>query len=174
MNTLEKAADRLSQGLALIGSIGLIAMLVHVTLDVALRNTIATPIPATNEIVSSYYMVLIVFLPLAWVEKSRTMITVEVMEMVLTPLGRRLSDAAVGLLATVVYATLGWVTLQVALKNMRIGSFVDVLGHKVATWPSYFLPTAGFFLAALVTALRVVILLKGPTEAAHNPEVPET
>ncbi|PJE33274.1 Tripartite ATP-independent periplasmic transporters, DctQ component [Pseudooceanicola marinus] len=164
MKRLEKVADLLSQGLALIGSIGLMAMLVHISIDVISRNIFDLPVPATNEVVSRYYMVLIVFLPLAWVERQRTMITVEVMEMVLGPLGRRLSDAAVGLLATVIYASLGWVTWTVALKNMEIGTFVDVLGRQLPVWPSYFLPTAGFFLAALMTALRVILLLKGPSE----------
>ncbi|PJE26444.1 TRAP-type C4-dicarboxylate transport system, small permease component [Pseudooceanicola antarcticus] len=172
MKSLEKAADYLSQGLALIGSIGLFAMLAHVTLDVALRNFADTPIPATNEIVSRYYMVLIVFLPLAWVERQRTMITVEVMEMLLTPRGRRISDGAVALLATGIYGFLGWVTWSVALKSMAIGTFVDVLGHKIAVWPSYFLPPAGFVLAAAMTALRLAIIIAGPSATAE--EGPET
>ncbi|MBR9765592.1 MAG: TRAP transporter small permease [Rhodobacteraceae bacterium] len=168
MKRLEKAADLLSQGLALLGSVGLLAMLAHVTVDVALRNVADTPIPATNEIVSRYYMVLIVFLPLAWVERQRTMITVEVMEMVLTPLGRRISDGAVALLATVIYAAIGWVTWSVAVKNFSIGTFVDVLGYKIAVWPSYFLPTVGFFLAAAMTALRLVIIIAGPSAPAKE------
>lgn len=156
MQKIERAADRLAQALALLGSLGVLAMLVHVSVDVIARNTIRQPIPATNEIVSRYYMVLIAFLPLAWVERKNAMISVELLDMVMSPLLRRISDTLVALLATVVYAAIAWLSWVVAVKNWHIGSFVDVLGHEIAVWPTYFLPPAGFALAALITALRAV------------------
>jgi TRAP-type C4-dicarboxylate transport system permease small subunit len=156
MQVLERAADRVAQGLALVGALGVLALLVHVTLDVLSRNLFQQPIPATNEIVSRYYMVLIAFLPLAWVERSRSMVSVELLDMAMPVRARRLSDALVALLATVIYAAIAWVTWEQAMRNFATGSFVDVLGRRVPVWPTYFLPPAGFFLAALVTALRTI------------------
>ncbi len=158
---LDRLFDRISQGLALIGSVGLVALLLHVGAEVIARNLLSSPIPATNQIVSHYYMVLIAFLPLAWVERSRAMISVELIEGFLPAPLRRLSDALVAALACVIYAVLAWVTWSDALKNFKVGSFVDVLGHQLPTWPTYFLPPLGFGLAAVVTGFRAIQTVGG-------------
>ena len=142
------------------GALGVLALLVHVFVDVVTRNLVGRPIPATNEIVSHYYMVLIAFLPLAWVERGRAMVSVELLDIVLSDTLKRLSDVLVALLATAIYAALAWVTWKTALSNWRIGAFVDVLGYRVPIWPTYFLPPVGFFLAGLVTLLRAVTSLR--------------
>ncbi len=160
MQALERMEDRVARGLALVGSIGVLALLVHVTADVVSRNLFRLPIPATNEIVSRYYMVLIAFLPLAWVERNRSMVSVELLDMAMSPAMKRASDALVALLAAVIYAVIAWVTWAEALRAFNTGSFVDVLGRRVPVWPTYFLPPAGFLLAALVTLLRAVTSLR--------------
>lgn len=164
MELMERAADRVAQGLALVGSLGVLALLIHVVADVVMRNLFDQPIPATNEIVSRYYMVLIAFLPLAWVERQRAMISVEVIDGLMSRGMRRFSDILVTLLATVIYGAIAWVTWADAVKNWRIGSFVDVLGYPVPVWPTYFLPPAGFVLAAAVTLLRTVRAMSGTGE----------
>lgn len=161
MLMIDRAAHRVAQALALCGAVGVLAMLVHVFADVALRNVAGRPIPATNDIVSRYYMVLIAFLPLAWVEQRRAMVAVEFIEPLMTPLLTRISDVLVALLSTLVYGTIAWVTLGTALQNLSVGSFVDVLGYRVPVWPSYFFPPLGFLLAALVTLLRGAQRLAG-------------
>jgi TRAP-type C4-dicarboxylate transport system permease small subunit len=163
MDFLDRAAERLARGVALIGALGVLALLVHVAADVATRNLFGRPIPATNEIVSRYYMVLIAFLPLAWVERERTMISVEVLDAVMSPAVRRVSDVATALLATVIYAAIAWVTWGDALANLRTGSFVDVLGREIPVWPTYYLPPAGFLLAGADTLLRAVRTVRGPS-----------
>jgi TRAP-type C4-dicarboxylate transport system permease small subunit len=163
MDFLDRAADRVARGVALIGALGVLALLVHVAADVATRNLFGRPIPATNEIVSRYYMVLIAFLPLAWVERERAMISVEVLDAVMSPAVRRVSDVATALLATVIYAAIAWVTWGDAVANWRTGSFVDVLGREIPVWPTYFLPPAGFLLAGAVTLLRAVRTVRGPS-----------
>jgi TRAP-type transport system periplasmic protein len=66
--------------------------------DVATRNLCRRPIPATNEIVSRYYMVLIAFLPLAWVERRAAWSRWSCSTAMLSPRARRISDALVALL----------------------------------------------------------------------------
>ncbi|KAA9007860.1 TRAP transporter small permease [Histidinibacterium aquaticum] len=161
MRALDRVATRIAQGLALIGSLGVLLMLVHVTADVAARNLFGQPIPATNAIVSRYYMVLIAFLPLGWVERNNAMVKVELTEY-LTP-GRigQANDILVSLLAALVYLAIAWVTLGTAIESYEVGSFVDVLGNRVAVWPTYFLPPIGFTLAALVCLVRIPAILTG-------------
>ncbi len=156
MQILERAADRLAQGLALVGAVGIAAMLVHIGADVLTRNLLGRPIPATNEIVAGYYMVLIAFLPLAWVERNRGMVSVDLLEAVMSPQARRASDLFVALLATALYLVIAWVGWQAAMSRWNIGAFVDVLGYRLPIWPTYFLPPAGFLLAAMMTLLRAL------------------
>lgn len=160
MQTLDRLTGRIAQALALIGALGLIALLLHVAADVAARNLFARPIPATNDIVSRYYMVALAFLPLAWVERQDAMVRVELVEFLGSPRLDRLSALLVAALVTAIYLAMAWVTWGDAVKNWRIGSFVDVLGRQVPVWPSYFLPPAGFGLAALVTAVRTLTLTR--------------
>ena len=161
MPLLDRLADRVSQTLALVGALGLIALLLHVSAEVVARNLLGTPIPATHQIVSHYYMVLIAFLPLAWVERTRAMIAVELIEGFLPGPVKRLSDILVALIACTIYAVLAWVTWEVFVKNFTVGAFVDVLGRRLPIWPTYALPPVGFALAALVTLYRGAALARG-------------
>ena len=156
MQSLERAADRVAQGLALVGAVGIVAMLLHVGVDVVTRNLFGRPIPATNEIVSGYYMVLIAFLPLAWVERNRGMVSVDLLDAAMSPRVRLAADLFVALLATALYLVITWVGWQAAMSRWHIGAFVDVLGYRLPIWPTYFLPPVGFFLAGMMTLLRAV------------------
>ncbi len=158
---IDHFVTRLAQGLALLGALGVILMLLHVFLDVASRNLGGPPIPATNAIVSRYYMVLIAFLPLGYVESRNAMIKVELTDMFLTPALRRANDGLVALLSALVYGGISWMKLDTALDNWRVGSFVDVLGRQIPIWPTYFLPTLGFGLAALISLWRAVTDMTG-------------
>lgn len=161
MTSLDHLTDRISQALALIGAIGLISLLLHVCAEVIARNLLGRPIPATNQIVSHYYMVLIAFLPLAWVERSRAMISVELIDGLLPAPIKRLSDILVALIACGIYAAIAWVTWGDFLKNFAVGSFVDVLGRRLPIWPTYVFPPVGFALAALVTGYRAIRIAGG-------------
>ncbi len=161
MDQLDRAATRIAQGLALLGALGVLAMLVHVCADVAARNILGRPIPATNAIVSRYYMVLIAFLPLGWVERRNAMVKVELTELVTTRFIDRANELLVAILAAVVYGGIAWVTVETALDNWKVGSFVDVLGYRVAVWPTYFLPTTGFALAGLICLFRAASITAG-------------
>ncbi len=168
VRALSAAAERLAQWLALVGAIGILLMMVHVGADILSRNLMGRPIPATNEIVSRYYMVLIGFLPLAWVEQRRGMVAVEVLEWVLGPRGRRVSDLLVALIACGIYAALAWITWQTALSNWRSGSFVVVLNFRLPVWPTYFLLPVGLALAAIVTLVRALEVLTGHTPSPRG------
>jgi TRAP-type C4-dicarboxylate transport system permease small subunit len=161
MDVVGRLSERTAQFLALVGATGVLLMMLHVGADVATRNIFGRPIPATNEIVSRYYMVLIAFLPLAWVEQRRGMVSVEVIDGVLGPTGRRISDLLVALFACVVYVVLVYTTWGIAIRSFRTGSSVIVLNFLLPVWPTYFLPPVGFALAAAITAVRAVTLALG-------------
>jgi TRAP-type C4-dicarboxylate transport system permease small subunit len=154
MRRLGTLQDILLAGLAIIGAIATTLLMLHVVADVAMRNLFNRPIPATYEVVVNYYMVAMAFVPLAWIEKTGGMVQVEVINGMLSPRMRLLSDILVAVIAVAIYATLAWVTWNAAVGRTNVGAFVMANQTRVITWPAYWLPPLGFGLAAISVALR--------------------
>ena len=152
--SLDRLVVRITDGLALLGAIGVVAMLVHITAYVVMRNLAAAPVPATVEIVSHYYMIAIAFLPVAWAERRGDMISVEIFAHLLTGRVGRVNDAFVGLLTGGVYLMLTYTTWLVAMREFHAHSFVVSLSIAIPIWPSYFILPVGFGLAAVVSIYR--------------------
>lgn len=155
MQSIGRLRDILLAGLALIGGLAILTLMLHVVADVALRNVANAPVPATYEIVTHYYMVALAFVPLAWLERSGGMISVEVTDQLLGPRAIWLSDKLVAVISTLIYAGLAWVTFRTSLDTFAKGTFVMAQNRAIPTWPAYFLPPLGFALAAAVTVTRI-------------------
>lgn len=169
MRALLRLQDGLLTLLAIIGALAIGALMMHVFIDVVMRNLSNRPIPATYEIVTNYYMIALAFIPLAWVERGGGMVQVEVID---TFLGKRMldwSDRLVALISTLIYGTLAWVTFDSALKTFATGAFVMAQSVRVPTWPAFFLVPIGFGLAALVTLIRMIVA----TPKSKAPEIVE-
>ena len=78
MRTIARLRNVSIAGLAVSGGLAILPMMLHVATDVALRNLVNRPVPATYEIVTHYYMAALAFVALAWLERIRGMIAVEV------------------------------------------------------------------------------------------------
>lgn len=170
MSQVSAFADRLSRMLAFIGAIGVILMMVHVCADIIARIITGASLPATVEIVSYYYMVLVAFLPLGWVERKRGMISVELIEFMMSPRMMKISDATVAAFGTLIYAVMAYATLITAIKNYVTGTFVVALQVKIITWPGYFLPSVGFALAAAILAVRLLQIVTDSVETLRESE----
>lgn len=169
MTVLARLTNRAMNLTAAIAALGALVMMAHICAEVVLRTFFDAPIPATVEIVSRYYMVILAFLPIAWLERRRGMVSVEVIEFLLTPRVIRGWDVAVALVSAVIYAGLAYTTWLLALKNYSSGTFVMALEVAVPVWQTYFLPPLGFGLAVLVTLARAItILFGGEAEDVHE------
>lgn len=165
MKLLAQSYRILLGSLAVLGGLAIIALMMHVVVDVVMRNAANKPIPATYEIVTHYYMIALAFVPLAWVERGGGMVQVEVIDSFLGPTALRLSNMLVALISTVIYGALAWFTLKTAIGNYHTGTFILAQKVSVPTWPAYFFLPIGFALAALVTFSR---LFQSQTES-HTP-----
>jgi TRAP-type C4-dicarboxylate transport system permease small subunit len=161
MHALIRILDRVASGLALLGALGIAAILVQVTADVVLRYLFNTPVPATLELVSRYYMIAIAFFPLAWVERRGEMVTVDVFSGVYGELGIRILDTAMSVLGALIYAALAWTTLSKAVTEYNIGSVVMSLTVSVPVWPTYWVLPFAFAVAAIVSLARAALLATG-------------
>jgi TRAP-type C4-dicarboxylate transport system permease small subunit len=154
MTTLSSFATRSVRILALIASVGTVAMMLHICIDVTLRNVLRFSLDTTPDIVARYYMVVVAFLPLAWVERQNGMVSVELLEWALGQRGRRASDIIVALFSALAYAVLTWTTARSAFRHFELGTFVEFVHYKMPVWHSYVLPPLGFLLATAICLLK--------------------
>jgi TRAP-type C4-dicarboxylate transport system permease small subunit len=168
MSYISGLADKLSRMLAFVAAIGVLAMMIHVCADILARIVTGASLPATVEMVSYYYMLLVAFLPLAWVERRGGMISVELLDFMLSTRMRRISDLMIATLGVVIYAVMAYASWLTAMRNYETGTFVVALQTKIITWPGYFLPPAGFALAAIIVAVRLLQIITGTEEPARE------
>ncbi|KQX35104.1 hypothetical protein ASD04_13670 [Devosia sp. Root436] len=162
--SLDRLVVRISDGLALLAAVGVVAMLVHITAYVVMRQLTHSPVPATVEIVSYYYMILIAFLPLAWAERRGEMISIEILAPLMKGRIGRINEIFVALVTAGVYAALTYTTWVVAMREFSARSFVLSLSVVIPVWPGYFVLPVGFGLAALVTLYRGLMPKQGTAE----------
>lgn len=148
------AVDKLllvvARALMAVAGIGLVLMMVQTTADVVADNLWRHPIPGNLEIISVYHMVLVVFLPLAFVEWQHENIQVDLLWQVLPHRVQRLSLCLGYLLGAGFFAILArqtWLDAMNALaKNEMMMGNVYVL-----IWPAKFVLPVGFAAICLVS-----------------------
>src|SRR5690554_211088 len=161
MAFLYRLSNLAAVGLAMLGTLGILLMVVHVTLDVLLRAAFSISIPTTVELVTRYYLITLALLPLGWVEWRKGMITVEALEGMMSRRLIVISDVLVSVVSAVIYGVLTLATWDKAMEQYAIGSYVMSLNFPMPVWPTYFALPAAFALAAVVCVVRIPILAKG-------------
>ncbi|MBV7410948.1 TRAP transporter small permease [Maritimibacter sp. DP1N21-5] len=156
MTSLIVFVQRIARIMGYIGALAVIAMMLHISLDVLLRNLFRYSMNTVPEIVARYYMTAVAFLPLGWLEFRRQMISVEVIEFALTPRLRRFSDASVMAIAAVIYGYLAYTNWDKALSETRVGTLVEIATYKMPVWHSFYFAPVGFTLATIVSVLMAL------------------
>lgn len=136
-----------------LASLLVVVMIAHVFLEVASRLILRRPIPGTIEAVSYFYMVGVTFLPLGMVQLARENITVDLIDNVLPPKGRRFVEAVSVLITFGVVAVVAWASFEMAVRQTGHGEATLVAQYNVLIWPARWLLAAGlvvFFFACLV------------------------
>ncbi len=155
----DKWAHQLARAQMLLTGVFLSLMMVHVTADVILKYLLNAPIIGTLETVSYYYMVSIVFLPLAMIELRQEHVVVDL-------LFRRFSKTVQialyvfgSVLALVYFGMLTFQTLLDALKAVAEKETV-MANFLFYVWPSRWgLPIGmgSLMLAIALNAVKVII-----------------
>lgn len=164
---------RLLDATQVIAGLMVIAMMFHVTLDVAIKYAASRGFPATVEIVSYYYMVGIAFLPIAFAERMNAHISVEI---VTQSLSRRLRNLALyvsWLLSIVMYSLLTYRTFLDAEKKREVGAFLFTQGLRLDIWPTYYFLPIGFGLMVLTLVYRCVAFFHPAGDALAGAGRPE-
>jgi len=167
MKTVEKWISRISIFFA---ALVVMAMMLQVVIDVAMRKFLGAGFPATADIVSRYYMVAVSFLPLAMTEIGNRHISATIFT---DRLRGRSRSTVLGfglILSLATFALLFWGVLQEALQQTAKGAYVEAGLINLPTWPSYWILPVSFALMLLVLLLRFVELLTGTLDDfPHDP-----
>ncbi|KIZ46846.1 MULTISPECIES: TRAP transporter small permease [Rhodopseudomonas] len=170
---LGKLLGRASTLLAWIGGIGLILMMLHIAVDVVARYIFNAPLHGTVEIVSAYYMVAVVFLPLAMIERSNGHIVVELVTQHLPRRGQDVLIGFVALASAVYFGAFAWQTWSDALKKFAVGE--QALGSVAITvWPTRFYLPIGCGMIALVLVHKALRLFVGDRSVLDPHAPPES
>lgn len=169
METISRALDALSNGLATIGRFVLLIAMLHVSIDVVLRYVFNMPLTGTIEISSYYYMLAVVFLPLAAVEQRNGHISVEIIAQHLGLNAQRILIGFVCIVSAVFYGLLTWRTWLEALEKMHVReTYASSMNLEI--WQPRFLLPLGCGLLTVVLLWKAYRLFSGDARPLATPQ----
>lgn len=140
-----------------LAALALALMVIHITVDVVLRYLYSAPLTGTIEVVSAYYMVAVIALPLAYVHLRGQHIKVDLFTARLSPRRVRQLDWLVELLMLIMFTGIAVLSFQEAIVKTRAGEVWEAGQGLLPVWPSRWSLAAGFGLMALVSLVRLVL-----------------
>lgn len=165
MRTFEKIIKALAYALTVVAAASLLMMMLQTVVDVLLNNLVGAPIEGNLEVISAYHMVLVVFLPLAYVELKHEHISSDIVVGLMPPRWRRAMYVFGALISCLFFAVLAWQTWLDALNSYEIREVI--MGSVyVEIWPSKFSLPIGF---AAIFLVLVFHILKAITDPGFNP-----
>ena len=159
MSAWFQTLDRwITSALLAVGCLFLVLMMLHVAADVAVRALFNSQIIGTLETVSYYHMILVVFLPLAYVERSAQNIRVDLFAQLMPKWVQFILFQFACLLGLIYF---GILTYQSFLDAVRSTERMETIMSNFLfyIWPARWALPIGFAaaaLAVLASALRSI------------------
>ncbi|MDF1749245.1 MAG: TRAP transporter small permease [Alphaproteobacteria bacterium] len=165
--TIERMLSLLAKLLLIVGTLALVLMAGHVISDVVGRLFFNHPVYGTTEIVSFYYMVGAVCLPLAYMELRDEHITVDVFYQKMPRMMRRVVFIFSILMTALFFGLFAYQSWFDSLRAMS--SREIVMGASlIEIWPSRFFMPISFGLLVLACLLRVAKVILTPDLAESH------
>jgi TRAP-type C4-dicarboxylate transport system permease small subunit len=148
-----RAFERLLEVLAIVGAAIALGLVLAVTGEVVLRNTINTTIPGIDEL-SEYGLYLMCLLPSPWLVHKAQHIRIDILVVALPKNAARVLEAVVDVAAGIACLIFAYVSVQVIKNSLAAKSLV----YKTWQFPEYWiylpLPVV-MVLMAICFAIRV-------------------
>jgi|TARA_R110002072_G_scaffold175550_1_gene331404 TRAP-type C4-dicarboxylate transport system permease small subunit len=130
-------------------------MMLHVSADVLSKYFLNAPIVATLEMVSNYYMVAIIFLPLGYVQQENRHVAFTLVTDMLRPRMRAIVGLAAAALSLVYLAAMIWSSFDEALYQTELRATIN-LNFTLPVWQARWIPPVGFALMALCILCQAI------------------
>ena len=139
-----------------IAGAAILAIMLLVVADVAMREIFSKPIDGTIEIVSFYYMVAVTFLPLSYVSHHEGHIFVELFSRGLKPRSLAFLEGVVGIACFVFAVWFVRETWFAALISFEDNEMWETSDDLIVIWPNRFLLPFGMGLMAIYLLIRLI------------------
>lgn len=143
--------DRLSDAVALLGSVGVVLLVLNIVVDVVGRLVFNAPFPGTIEYTTYWWMPTLALLAFAFTEKRQEHIKVTILLDALPLRMRQIVEGAFGLIATLLIAALAYYSWEDAIKGYNFQE-VTASSPPVAVWPFRFVAVVAMAMLALQSA----------------------
>jgi TRAP-type C4-dicarboxylate transport system permease small subunit len=161
---LAKSVGRLDQALMVVAGLAAFLMMTQVCVDVFIRFVLGRQIEATIEIVSAYYMVALVFLPLAYVERSDGHIAADVVVQLLSPRTQFVLRRLVDVVVLIAMSVLCYCSLVEAMNRTIEGELWRSGETFLPIWLSRWLVPIGSGAMALTIVTRLLGASRRPPQ----------
>lgn len=131
-------------------------MMIHVTVDVTGRAFFGHPLDGTTEIVSAYYMVIVAYLPWAFLARNDAHIAADIFTRSFPPGFAFWLEIAVKILTIVYVAVFVHQTASQAVGQTKIREVWQAGSIFISVWPSRWLPPVAGSLMVIYLILRVI------------------
>lgn len=168
LTRLEAALGWLADRLAWIGMLAMLLMAFHVSINISYRWLTGRDIEMTLEIVTYFYMVALVYLPMAFIDRAGGHIVADLFSAFMSERTVKRIDAVFKILLALFFAVLFWVTVRDAIERTIDGEAVMSAFGPFDVWQSRWSVPIGFGLACLYT---MVLALKQLVENVTGPPV---
>lgn len=152
----------------------LVLMMLHVVTDAVAKNVFSHPLEGTLAIVSAYYMVPVVFLPLCFVELHEENFRVELFTRRLGPRSLTALSGVLRMAATAILLLTAWFSAQEAILQSTAGEMWETALGAIAVWPGRWVVPVGcsaMGLCTLTVALRDFGALIAPARRREGERV---
>lgn len=137
------AIDALCRVGFLLGALATLAMMVHIGADAVARNVFGSPLTGTLEVVSTWYMVGLIFLPLGYIQVHRGHLIVELFTQNAPERVRHWLDALMHATSALFLAAWTIPAVQLAMKKTAINESLDAVFFEVVVWPTRWFMAVG-------------------------------
>ena len=124
-----------------------VILMVMVVADIFGRKVLNNPVPMSYE-VGAFMLVFIVFMGLAYSQRQKAHIRVEILTLRMPPKGRAIMDLFAYTLGILIYGAIFYETFKWSYHSFEIGEYVAGL-INIPKWPSQFAMVFGAILLSL-------------------------
>ncbi|MBP1719691.1 MAG: transporter small permease [Deltaproteobacteria bacterium] len=162
-----KWLDRIADLGVVLAIVALVFMMVHVSLDIVFKRIGLGPITGTLEIVSIYYMVGCIFLPMMNVQRQKGHIFVELVSDRFSPRVVRALDFFASLVTLAFALGLAYMGAAEALEQTLIREKSEAATLSIEVWPSRWFVVFGACGMTLYLLLQIGKEIKGMLRPPH-------
>jgi len=145
-------------------------MMLHVSADVSGRYFFGRPLEGTTEVVSAYYMVIVAYLPWAYLARHDNHIAVDIFTRLMPVSVAHWLDVVVKIIVVLYLAIFVYQTGSQAINQTRIHEVWQAGTTYIPVWPSRWLPPIAGSLMLLYLVVKIIDdVIKGPHERPSHP-----